>query len=198
MDGMLGGVLLGLSVAAPIGPTGVLCIQRSLAGGFVSGFAAGLGAATVHAAYSWLAGVGLALMQAVSGSLPGHAHALRFVSVAVLLWLGCRILSRGASATAPGGVPTAVLSCYLAALAITLTNPVTASLMMTLSLPASAAGAGGTDFPLGVFLGSAFWWLILSGAVSLARVSLGDRGVRRINHVCGVGIIALAVAWAMG
>ncbi len=61
MDGgvLIRGVVVGASIAAPVGPIGVLCIRRTLAGGRVAGFASGLGAATADAAYGAIAALGL-------------------------------------------------------------------------------------------------------------------------------------------
>lgn len=56
----LKGALLGFSIAAPVGPIGVLCIRRTLARGMVSGFVSGLGAATADGIYGAIAAFGLA------------------------------------------------------------------------------------------------------------------------------------------
>jgi threonine/homoserine/homoserine lactone efflux protein len=55
----LSAVGLGFSVAAPVGPIGVLCIRRTLADGRTVGLACGLGAATADAFYGLVAGLGL-------------------------------------------------------------------------------------------------------------------------------------------
>jgi threonine/homoserine/homoserine lactone efflux protein len=70
------GIAIGLSIAAPVGPIGVLCIRRSLADGRQVGLATGMGAATADAVYGSIAGFGLT---AVSGFLVGRKaiHSLR-------------------------------------------------------------------------------------------------------------------------
>ena len=82
---LLKGLVIGLSIAAPVGPIGLLCIRRTLAEGPAMGLATGLGAATADALYGAVAGFGLA---AVSQALLGWQDALRLVGGAVLLWLG--------------------------------------------------------------------------------------------------------------
>lgn len=193
MDGLLAGVVLGLSIAAPIGPMGVLCIERALAGGFCCGLAAGLGAATVHAVYSGLAGLGLAQL----GPLTGHWQSVqRFLTVALLLWLGCRILARSMGPATSAPAPTAILGCYMAAVILTLGNPVTVSLFAVLTPPIPLDG-GAVQFPMGVFLGSALWWMVLSGSIHLARSRITDRAIRRFNGVCGLWIVGLALLFAI-
>jgi threonine/homoserine/homoserine lactone efflux protein len=56
---LLHGLIIGLSIAAPVGPIGVLYIRRTLGEGRASGFASGLGAATADAIYGCVAGCGL-------------------------------------------------------------------------------------------------------------------------------------------
>jgi len=55
----LKGVVIGFSMAVPVGPIGILCIRRTLTGGRLSGFVSGLGVATADAVYGCIAGFGL-------------------------------------------------------------------------------------------------------------------------------------------
>ncbi|BAI74908.1 lysine exporter protein (plasmid) [Azospirillum sp. B510] len=211
MDGMIAGVVLGLSVAAPVGPMGMLCIERTLAAGFRGGFAAGLGAATVHATYAALAAnklVHLAPLTVV------WSYCGRFAAAAFLLWIGWRVLWRGLEWPAVSDVgplvPLAeglagpkmtaerIAGSYATAIALTFTNPVTLSFFMMLvpTMPGEAppqAGWVDASLPLGVFLGSSLWWLTLSGAVGLARAHVTARTIARINRICGLAIVALAL-----
>ncbi|CAO3418097.1 LysE family translocator [Azospirillum endophyticum] len=213
MDGVFSGLVMGLSVAAPVGPMGMLCIERALAGGFRAGFAAGLGAATVHALYAALVTAGLVHLAPAAGvwSLYG-----RLAAAAFLLWVGWRVLARSLERTAvpaigPGMSPQpdstagprlaveGAAGSYAAAVALTMTNPVTLSFFMML-VPAIPGGAkpqtgwvGALILPFGVFTGSALWWLVLSGAVGLARAHVTARTVGLINRTCGLAIVALAL-----
>ena len=169
----LQGIIIGFAIAAPVGPIGVLCIRRTLAEGRASGFVSGLGAATADAVYGAIAAFGLTL---ITDFLLGGASWLRLVGGAFLLYLGVKtFLARPAerAAEARGG---GLLGAYASTFFLTLTNPTT-----ILSFAAIFAGLGvaGADnalsaalLVLGVFLGSAAWWLILSGGqVSFARSS---------------------------
>ncbi|MGQ9366242.1 LysE family translocator [Azospirillum sp. ST 5-10] len=193
MDDVFAGMVLGLMVAAPVGPTGTMCIQRALEGGFRSGFAAGLGAATVHAAYAALAALGTVLLGALA---PPHSRAVGLVAAALLLLSGCRTLRRGGVRAAPAMARTALLGCYSAAAVLTLCNPVTASLFATM-VPAltmdPAAPRGAAPLAVGIFIGSALWWLALSAGVSVARRRFSAAGVRRINGLCGLSMIGFAL-----
>src|SRR5262245_35760511 len=118
----LTGMLIGFSIAAPVGPIGVLCIRRSLAQGRLVGFATGLGAATADAAYGGIAGFGLTTL---SNFLVSQRFWLGLVVGAFLCCLGL-----STCLTRPPGRPSDLrsndpLSAYFSSLLLTLTNPAT-------------------------------------------------------------------------
>lgn len=197
------GLVLGLAIAAPVGPIGVLCIRRTLADGRLMGLVTGLGAATVDAFYSSVAAFGLA---AISAILLAQRRWIALFGGLFLLYLGGRALlapppaNRSAQVVARRGLAGA----YLSTVALTLTNPAT-----IISFAAVFAGVGlvgvhgvtGAEGSLvvGVFLGSALWWLILSGGVSLLRARLTPAHLAWISRASGIillgfGVFALATA----
>jgi threonine/homoserine/homoserine lactone efflux protein len=195
------GMALGLSIAAPVGPIGVLCIRRTLADGARMGFAAGLGAATADAAYGCVAGFSLTV---ISGFLVRQQVWLALLGGGFLCYLGvCTFLSRPAQESSNvkrGGWFTTYFSTVL----LTLANPAT-----ILSFVAAFAGFGvgaSADYQtagslvLGVFLGSALWWLILSGGVGLLRSRMKSSWMQAINRFSGgvlfaFGLYALSKVW---
>lgn len=197
---LLRGIVLGLAVAAPVGPIGVLCIRRSLAEGRTVGFAVGLGAATADATYGAVAGLGLTV---VSAFLVDQQAWLRLVGGVFLCYLGLRtILSRPAERAAGderrGG---GLLGAYASTFFLTLTNPTTilsfAAIFAGVGVGAEAGDSSVVLLVGGVFLGSALWWLILSTGVGLFRNKLGPRGMRAVNVVSGTAILVfgLAAVW---
>ena len=192
---LLRGILIGFSIAAPVGPIGVLCIRRTLAEGRATGFVSGLGAATADAIYGCIAGFGLTL---VTRFLMDQQMWLRLFGGAFLCYLGVKtVLSRPAkqAASAKGsGLAGAYGSTFL----LTLTNPMTilsfAAVFAGLGL-ASAGGsyASASILVLGVFAGSALWWLMLSGGVSLLRSRFDVPGLEWVNRISGVVIAGFGV-----
>ena len=183
----LRGLIIGLSIAAPVGPIGVLCIRRTLADGRLQGLVSGLGAAAADATYGAVAGFGLT---AVSSLLVNQQTWLRLVGGLFLVYLGlCTLLARPASkapATGGRGLAGAVLSI----LALTLTNPLTilsfATVFAGLGLASQVGDYGGAAvLVLGVFLGSAAWWLILSTVVNLLRSRFSLNAMRWVNWLSG-------------
>ena len=197
MELFLRSVGIGLAIAAPVGPIGVLCIRRSVAHGRVAGLATGLGAATADAAYGAIAAFGLT---AASDALLRFATPMRIVGGAFLVLLGARtFFARPAAAPIDGN--RGLVTAYTTSVGLTITNPTT-----ILSFAAVFASIGFIDedpgavlaalIVAGIFLGSAAWWLFLSWLASRAAGRLNLRAVNRVSGVVvGVfGVAALATA----
>jgi threonine/homoserine/homoserine lactone efflux protein len=196
---LLRGVALGLAIAAPVGPIGVLCIRRTLADGRTAGLVSGLGAATADAAYGAIAAFGLTL---VSSLLLGARLWVHLAGALFLCYLGVRTAlarpaSEPASASAKG-----LAGAYASTLALTLTNPATilsfAIVFAGLGLAGGSPSTAGLTV-LGVFTGSALWWLALSTGVGLLRARFTPGALRWVNRLSGAvligfGIVALATA----
>jgi threonine/homoserine/homoserine lactone efflux protein len=187
----LRGLAIGLAIAAPVGPIGVLCIRRTLRDGRLAGFVSGLGAATADGVYGAIAAFGLT---AVSDALMRNQTPLRIVGGLFLLGLGARILLTAARRPEEAGVNTkGLLAGYVTTFGLTVTNPLTilsfAAVFTGLGLvPRRASGAG--LLVAGVFLGSASWWLILSGIAGALRRRTTDRAMVWINGASAAVIIA--------
>jgi threonine/homoserine/homoserine lactone efflux protein len=191
---LLKGIVIGFSIAAPVGPIGVLCIRRSLRDGMAAGFMAGLGAATADAAYGAVAGFGLT---AVSGFLMGQRVWIGLLGGGFLCYLGVRTFLSAPAAEAAPGRGASLLAVYLSTLLLTLANPAT---ILSFAVIFAAFGLGATiDYPaatslvLGVFTGSAMWWLILSGCVGLVRSRVTAAWMRAVNRVSGAALFAFGV-----
>ncbi len=194
------GIAIGFSIAAPVGPIGILCIRRSLAEGMRTGLAVGLGAATADAAYGCVAGFGLT---AISSFLTAQQLWLGLVGGAFLCYLGVKtFLSKPAeqAAVSKGGN---LVTSYISTLFLTLTNPATIlsfiAVFVGLGLGAAPGWRTAITLVSGVFLGSALWWLILSGGVGAFRSRMTGTWMLWINRISGgvlfgFGIYALFLA----
>lgn len=197
---LISGVILGFSIAAPVGPIGVLCIRRTLAEGRAAGLASGLGAATADAIYGCVAGFGLTF---VSTILVSQHVWFRLVGGAFLCYLGIRtFLSR------PGGDtdrvnPGGLLGAYASTFLLTLTNPMTILAFAAIFAGSGIASAGGdyvsaVSLVLGVFAGSALWWLLLSSVVGLLRAKFNPHALRWVNRISGVIILGFGLFALLG
>lgn len=198
------GLALGLAVAAPVGPMSLLCMRQTLARGFPAGVASGLGIATADGVYGAIAAFGLV---AITDVLVGQQPWLRLVGGLAMLWVGIGALrTRPAEAVADGVTTTGggLGHSYAGTFALTMMNPSTilsfAALFAGLGLgggsPAGDATGGLVPLlvVLGVFLGSAGWWLAVTGGISLARTRIGPRVQRAINAAAGLVLIGFGLA----
>jgi len=195
---LLKGAIIGFSLAAPVGPINVLCMRRTLTGGRVSGLASGLGAAVADGFYGGIAGFGL---QFVAQILIGQQMWLRLIGGAFLCYLGFKTFMAQPKEQDANSERKGLVSDFVSTFFLTLTNPMT-----ILSFAAVFAAAGIADdcadylsaalLVLGVFLGSAFWWVILAGVVGFLRSRFNTRGLRWANRISGIiiagfGLIAM-------
>jgi threonine/homoserine/homoserine lactone efflux protein len=198
INNLLKGIVLGFSIAAPVGPIGVLCIRRTLAEGHLVGFVSGLGAATADLFYGALAAFGLT---ALSSWLIGAGRFLGLVGGLYLMFLGVRTFFSRPEETGAQPEPrrAGLWGAYLSTLFLTLTNPAT-----ILSFLAVFAGLGLAQQPqggryeasmlvLGVFMGSSTWWLLLSGGVSLLRRRVTMGGLTWVNRAAGVVLVGFGL-----
>nr|WP_303648659.1 LysE family transporter [Haloarchaeobius litoreus] len=199
---MVQGIALGFSIAAPVGPIGVLCIQRTLSRGRLSGFVSGLGAASADAVYGAIAGFGITTISAL---LLDYRTGIRIGGGLLLLYLGVRSFRAEPVETAVStsdvqGLASDCGSTFL----LTITNPVTilafVGIFTGLGVGVSGEYADAAVLVTGVFLGSALWWFVLSAGVSLFRDRFTPPVLRRVNQFAGVviggfGLVALWSVW---
>ncbi len=197
---LLKGLIIGFSIAAPVGPIGVLCIRRTLSSGRVVGLLSGIGAATADAFYGSVAAFGLTF---ISNFLLQQQTGLRILGGAFLCYLGLRtILSR------PPDLPNAanpgnLLSAYVSTLLLTLANPLTilsfAAIFAGFGLAAQAKSYTSAGLMvLGVFSGSACWWVLLSGVTSLLRQRIGTAALAWVNRISGVVLLGFGIIAIVG
>ncbi|MFC3676812.1 LysE family translocator [Ferrovibrio xuzhouensis] len=202
------GALAGFVIAAPVGPVGVLCIQRTLHEGRLSGLTSGLGAAFADAFYGCIAAFGLSL---VSHWLESHELIFRLGGGLFLLFMASRMLRVALQPTPETIMPVlrheSLPGHFMSTFLLTATNPITIVAFLGI-FAFFGIGAFGLSNAMaawlvaGVFAGSSIWWLSLAGLAGAYRHRLGNGGLRWINGVSGVLILAFglygigSVLWA--
>ena len=192
---LLKGVAIGLAIAAPVGPIGILCIRRSLTAGWLAGFASGLGAATADGIYGCIAGFGLTI---ISDFLISQQFIIRLVGGLFLCYLGVRtFLSPVSQEAATTREAKSFLGKYLSTFFLTITNPMTilafVAIFAGLGLGKVNNSFGAGLLVLGVFLGSAVWWLFLAFLASQLRHKLNSFLLQWINWISGIIIITFGL-----
>jgi threonine/homoserine/homoserine lactone efflux protein len=190
MQLLLKGLTMGFSIAAPVGPIGLLCIRRAVTEGPRVGFICGLGAATADAAYALIGGFA---MTALARWLVREKLWFGLAGGLFLIYLGIRTIAakRGTEAAASG---RGAVSAYSSTLLLTLANPMTmmsfAAVFAGLGMAVSANYSAAATLVGGVFAGSALWWFLLSGICGRARRHIGPGAMQAVNRLCGLVILA--------
>ncbi len=188
------GFIIGLSVAAAIGPMAILCIRRTLAQGHLAGLATGLGVASADGCYGAVAGFGLVL---ISQFVVAQHVWLRLIGGIFLCYLGLKTLLAAPATRAASAGGGDLVRSYLSALGLTLTNPMTilsfAAIFAGLGVGTGGGYGGAGLLVLGVFIGSALWWVVLAGAVTALRGRITPRVLRWVNRASGTIILAFGL-----
>ena len=157
----LQGGLVGLAVAAPVGPIGLLCIRRTLRDGRLTGLATGLGAATADGLYGLVAATGLAL----SGLLISHGDLMLFFGGALIVFLGVTTILRGLREQPhdPAKAPSShePVKAYATTFLLTLANPATILAFVGMISGLSKGAEAGPG---------AAYWLIMGDLLRLSAV----------------------------
>ncbi|MHB1206341.1 MAG: LysE family translocator [Rhodospirillaceae bacterium] len=190
------GAALGFSVAAPVGPIGLLCIRRTLEHGVAAGIAGGLGTAAADAAYAGVAAFGLT---AVAAALAAVTLPLQVVGIAMLAGLGLRTFTQPPAAVA--ATPRrAHAGVFAQTFVLTLANPATilsfAAIFAGMGLMNAADAARAGALVGGTFAGSLAWWIVLSGVIGLARSRISPTHLLWINRAAGIALIVFAAVLA--
>ncbi|PFA63199.1 lysine transporter LysE [Bacillus sp. AFS015802] len=185
--------ILGFSVSAPVGPIGLLCIQRVLSQGATAGFLTGLGAATANIIYASIAAFGFTV---VSAFMLEQQVYLKIIGMVFLVYLGMKTYRKKPpqeSSSIKGENP---FQMFASTLLLMITNPVT-----ILNFAAMFAGLGFSEessslrmavtLILGVFMGAVTWWLVLSIGVNLFKKNITPH-LPLVNKAAGILIILLA------
>jgi len=194
----LRGLLLGFSIAAPVGPIGVLCIRRTLERGWAAGFISGLGAATADGFYGAVAGFGLTV---VISLLTGVQLWLRLAGGAFLVYLGFVAFRKAAALPAAQSAPVTggLARAYASTLLLTLSNPATILSFLTIFAGAGVVSSAhstlaAVSLVAGVFCGSALWWLLLSSLVGWLGARLGLSALLWVNRAAGLVLAGFGLA----
>lgn len=192
---------MGLALAAPVGPIGLLCIQRTLNEGRVAGFCSGLGATVADMIYGGLAGFGVTL---VSNFLVRHQQGLHLIGSVVICYLGLKIFLSKPSNQAAASTGNGLFKAFLSTLFLMLSNPLTIAVFMTLFAGMGATSTNGNYSAVaalvcGIALGSALWWMLLCSGVNLLRHKLTIQRLQWINRIAGMVVVGFGVAalWSL-
>jgi len=193
---LVAGIILGFCIAAPIGPIAILCIRRTLACGWRSGLATGLGAATADGIYAGVAAFGLTV---ITGLLTGHILLVRAAGGAFLMYLGVRTFLSAPPDNPGTAWEGTLLQDYGTTVILTLTNPMTIISFAGVFAALGIGAVSGGDYSavlmvLGVITGSLAWWVLLVGGTSVLGSRCNRRVLGLVNRNAGILIFLFGIA----
>jgi threonine/homoserine/homoserine lactone efflux protein len=184
----LKGMLVGIVIALPAGPVGVLCVRRTILHGRLAGFVSGLGAASADAVFGIIAAFGLTF---VADLLFRYQNWLRLGGAVFLLYIGLRAFTadplRGTQSQRD---PDGLVADYASAFALTITNPITILAFLAIFASIGFSGPEATwgraeILVSGVWLGSLLWWAGLAFGAGRVRLSFDREHLVWINRGSG-------------
>ena len=189
------GFMLGFTIAAAVGPISLLTIRRTLAHGRAYGLASGMGVAAADATYGAIAAFGLT---AVTTVLVGWRPVLGLVGAAFIVLLAWRTFRSRPAAVAVAGERPGLGGAFVSIFGLTMTNPMTILSFAALfaGFGVVGGGLGAVLLVLGVFGGSAAWWVVLTSVVGVLRSRITVRGLTWVNRIAGVALFGFALAAA--
>lgn len=192
MEVLFKGIILGICIAAPVGPIGILCIRRTLQFGRFSGLFSGLGAAVADAIYAIIAAFGLTF---ISDFMIEQQFWLRLIGGTFLIYLGWTTFFSHINDQSKTVSHTTLSNDFLSTFFLTISNPMTIFSFIAIfagfglsSIQASYFEASVLVF--GVFLGSSAWWILLSEGITSFRNKVSPEMMVSINRFAGL-IIAI-------
>jgi threonine/homoserine/homoserine lactone efflux protein len=191
----LKGILVGFLMAAPVGPVGVVCIQRTLHRGRIYGLISGMGAATADALYGCVAAFGLTV---ISNFLVAQQFWFRLIGGGFVCILGLKAWLAKPTEKVISENTFSYFGAYSSTFFLTLMSPMTVlgciALFAGLGLVSSTVRYVPASIVVaGVFTGSGAWWWILSYLTNLFREKMNPRKMDIVNKVSGIAIFVLGV-----
>jgi len=193
------GVVTGLAVSIPLGPLGILCIQRTVNKNWKSGIFSGIGIATADTMYAFVAGFSLSI---IIDFIRKYELYFKFVGLFVLILLGIYIFRSNPTKQIQKykRKGSSHLQDFLTTFLITLSNPLSVfvfiaiftsySIVLQFSYPLEALLTIG-----GIFIGGSLWWIVMTGVANLFKHKITINALYWANRVIGLGVILVAVAF---
>ncbi|MCL2651334.1 MAG: LysE family transporter [Candidatus Azobacteroides sp.] len=189
------GFIIGILVSAPMGPIGLLCVQRTLNKGRWHGFFSGIGAACSDVIYASLTCLGMGI---VIDFIQNNQEILQVAGGILMMFFGIYIYRSNPSQSLhrPSTVPKNYFQDSLTAFGLTLSNPFIIFLFIALFARFNFLAEGKAfSILLGIAsiaTGAVFWWFLITSLVSKVRSNFNVRGLWIMNRIVGVIIIVIA------
>jgi threonine/homoserine/homoserine lactone efflux protein len=190
------GMVIGIVASAPMGPVGVLCVQRTLNKGRVYGLVTGVGAAFSDILYALLTGYGLSFLYDLISN-ESALYWLQLIGASIMFIFGVHTYRTNpmAKSRKVSHNKSNILNNGITGFFITLSNPTIILLFLALFTPFNFMLPEQTFFMqfigyISIFGGALLWWFFITYVVSKLRTRFDDRGIQIINRIIGGAVMA--------
>lgn len=191
------GVVIGFSTSVPIGPVGIICVQRTISKRLLAGLVTGLGAVVGDA---FMASVGIFGVSTISNFIIDNQTTLRIIGGSILIFMGISmVVSKQKVISKKPDTAITYIEYFFSSLAIVITNPITAGAFFLIF-----AGIGprlvnhgnyfGINILLGVIVGACLWWLLLTFIANVFGHLIKEEHFSTINKFLGAIVSILGIA----
>ena len=198
IDTILTGILIGICVSAPVGPLGVLCIQRTLSRGKLHGFITGMGATTSDIIYALFVSLGMSF---ILDFINTHQFLIQLIGSIIILLFGLHLFLKKPKNQLPDiKTPRSkgdLISDYLSAFALCFSNPLIMFLFIGLFARFQIIESGNITNNIvsfiSILIGATIWWILLTLIVGYFKSKFKLRELWIINKITGSIIILLSI-----
>ncbi len=191
------GIAIGIFISAPMGPIGMLCIQRTLNKGRWPAFFTGIGAALSDLIYCLLTGLGLSF---VTDFIESHQLLLQIIGSLVLVAFGIYLFKKNPtrSLKTPTDNVNTFWTDFVTGFLFTFSNPLILFFIIGLFarfnflLPEYQYYHYITGY-ISIFIGALLWWFMITYSVNKVRAHFNVRSLWLINRIIALVLIAMAV-----
>lgn len=198
LEFLIKGIFVGFLASIPLGPVGVLCIQRTINKGRTSGMLSGMGAATVDSFFALIAALGLTF---IINFIEEQQFYIQLLGGSILIFLGTKIFYTNPirQIRRHRRKKNKLVEDFLSVLFLTLSNPLAVFLFVAAFAGIGLVTSKDSSFKSsliigGVFIGAMFWWGLLTFFVDLFRKHFRLKQLWWINKIAGIVIIVFGIA----
>ena len=199
---LIQGIVLGFSASVPLGPMGLICIQKTLNRGRLAGIVSGAGAASADMFYAIIAAFGISF---ITDFIEREQFTLRIIGSIILLLLGFKIFitNPAIQIRKQKGKKNNLIGDFVSIFFLTLSNPITVFFFGAVFASTGILKSENTFWELcelvaGVFLGAMLWWFILTTVVNVFRSKFRLKRLWWINKITGAVIVIFGIAALVG
>lgn len=197
LDILISGIIIGVLVSAPMGPVGMLCIQRTLNKGRWAGFCTGVGAGLSDVCYCLLTGLCLSIVQEF---IERNALIIQIIGSVVLITFALWLFKRNPAANLrkPTHTKNTFGTDIVTGFLFTVSNPLILFFIIGLFgrfnflLPVYEKSHYITGY-FSIFLGAVMWWYVITFFINKVRAHFNVRSMWLINRIIGSLILVMAL-----